>query len=543
MRKLILFLIIGIFLMGVVNAAENCELAVPRYGILQCADIGDKSATISLTSNGEYSEGSFTCYTKCEIANLPVLNCAWLTTGHWEIKIDGSLVYQKSSTGDIKGDLPIIFNRGQTISIIGYCRNALLQKTPLTLDSIPFTQRKWMIQEGWAGSLPTTQVPNTEGCALNKVVDKYKGDTDISSFLNPSSGKTENKPSATYSAGSEMPPNWDVGQNYIFVKDWQTGIADISLAYDKNNKGYWCGGVSGSRKIYAVNEVTSKSGKCYAIPTSIALSNVECCFPADCSWKGSEYTCNPDDWKCEETKPCNSQLECDQTFGEGVCENSQITKWTCDVNKKWGDYSGTCVKSSKKVDQCPSDCTTDEYYNEEEGKCKPRNVLLNCPANKCCLAGGSYKEKSCSSGQQCCTSGGYVGACAPDCSKQNQKDSLQSSESGITGNVIGGGGGGSWIIYVIFAVIIIGGIVGFLIYRNKTGKRGSLVSRQGGGNTGTSCKKCGSPLKPNSQFCTNCGGKVDKFSDGENIVCKNCGNSNSHWRKFCTKCGKSLTEN
>jgi len=502
MKKLILLLFLGIFLVNFISltyAAETCDLALPRYGIVECFNMGQQETkTISIQSSGDSSTGSFSCLSNCKLntqTDIPTISCGASWGVHIEIKVNGVIQYEESST-DSRQDRTIEFNRGQELTISGYCRGLLGGKSPWSISSVSVKQDLIMLKEGWAGSLPTTTIPNTEGCTLNSVLDRYRGDTEVSSFFNPVSGQNENKPSSTFSSISSMPTNWIIGQNYIFVKDWQTGIADISLTYDKNNKGYWCGGMTGGRKIYSVNEIRSNTGKCYAIPTSVYLSNVECCFPQDCSYKGPKYTCNPENWKCEETKPCNSQLECDQTFGEGICQSNQITKWTCDTSKKWGNYIGTCISAQKNVQQCPSDCTTEEYYDEVEGKCKSRVVILDCPPGKCCVSGGNYKEKSCN-GMECCTNEGYVGDCKESCQEKNTESTSNikgSSSSGITGNVIGVGGKGSSLIIGLVILVLIGAGLAIYFLKKKKGSAETINSN---------C--CEDSRKAGKKFCVTCG--------------------------------------
>jgi len=493
--------------------AQECQLAIPRYGVVECYDMGDlESHQIVFKSVNDESHGSFTCISDCELTYVPEVDCGGWGT-HWKIQVNGDTKYEESSVGEGKNYVNIKFDRGDTLTVVAYCREWLGGKHPLPINSIEVWQELIMLKEGWAGTLPTTTISNTEGCTLNKVVDRYKGDTDVTSFLNPVTGSQETKPSSTYSSVHDMPTNWKVGDNYIFVKDWETGIADISLTYDKDNNPYWCGGVSGSRKIYRVEEITSVSGKCYAIPKSIYLSNVECCFPADCSWKGTTYTCNPETWKCEETKPCNTQLDCDQVFGEGICQNKQVIKWTCDFSEKWGNYAGTCTKQTKSVSQCPSDCTSDEYYNEDEGKCKPRVVLLDCPAGKCCKSGGNYKPKDCPSGLNCClTAGSIIGNCKAKCGEEETTEN--GGESLFPPGMFTSAGS------IIAGIVIVAIVIGVVAW-----KKGYLHFERGA-KTITPVKEVKptpkKTVKTNVVFCTQCGSKQSKGT------------------KFCTNCGHKL---
>jgi len=469
MKGLVLGLIISMFILNPIPLiiAEECELALPRYGVIECYDMGDPdSIDIYLEHNEEekQSTGSFVCISDCNLntLDLPQDLCGSWWSPHLAIFKNEELVFEKSSIGEIE-EKNIHLDYGDELLIIGYCRK-IIPTSPLYIDKIQIQQNKVMLKESWAGSLPFRTIQGTEDCVLNKEIEE---DTNINSYLDVNSGIQEDKPSSTYNSLSEFTDNWEVGDNYVFVKDWQTGIADISLTYDKNNNHYWCGGQYGSRKIYEVDEVISSTGKCYAVPQSIKTENAECCFPVDCIDSfGAEYTCNPDNWKCEKTKPCNSQVECDSVFGEGVCQDNKINKWVCDLTKKWGDYAGTCVHSSKQVSECPSDCSNKEYYNEEQGKCLTRASLPSSP---------------------------------------------------ITGEATGEGKSSSTgLIILIIFLILIGGAIGFYFYNKKTtpskpkskSETSSVKEEPKEIPQGKFCIKCGSPLREEVRFCTKCGGWV-----------------------------------
>ena len=194
------------------------------------------------------------------------------------------------------------------------------------------------------------------------------------------------------------------------------------------------------------------------------MSNAECCFPSDCvNSYGAEYTCNPDNWKCEQTRPCNSQLDCDQTFGEGICQNNQINKWVCDLTKKWGSYSGTCIHSEKQVAECPSDCNSKQYYNEEQGKCLSRTGIIDEENINNSVSGSSYSQK-------------------------------QSSSTGTT-------------ILVIFLILIVGSIGFFVYMKNKKNKFRKGVKKEII-KIGKHCTKCGALVRQNSKFCPKCGKRL-----------------------------------
>ena len=456
MKKYILFLIVGMFLinLGVIVFAENCELATPRYGVVQCVNTNQRETQTTTfgSFDGEWSITNIPCLSNCEVSasgiNIDCTGVPWDVSEIW-------LNEQKQNS------FPILWNRGDELVVKGKCTNLITNSAVPSNSQITYQQDQIMLQEGWAGSLPDTPVTGSEGCVLNKNYDT----TNINSYFDPTTSQTKSKQDyslSTYSSLSQFPNNWKIGDHFIFVKEWQTGIADISLTYDKNNNSYWCGGQYGSRTIYNVEQVTSPSGQCYDIPQSVSISNAECCFPSDCVSKGAEYTCNPDNWKCEQTKPCNSQLDCDQTFGEGVCQNDKINQWVCDLTKKWGDYAGTCVHSEKQVTECPSNCNSNQYYNEEQGKCLTRAGLT---------------EKNINS------------------SANGSSPSYTTSQSS-TGTVI-----------LIIFLIIVGGSIGFFVYVKRK-KKGHHKEEKEIKHLGKHCTKCGHPLKAGSKFCTKCGKKL-----------------------------------
>ncbi|RLJ02541.1 MAG: hypothetical protein DRP10_00955 [Candidatus Aenigmatarchaeota archaeon] len=476
-RSLIIILLLYQFLilysLPSVFANENCQLAIPRYGSIKCFNTGQiESIQLSFTNEEKLSVSEpFSCLSNCNLYENDIyFTCGTLQSLHWEVYVDGNLqVVRSANPLENKGTLPLSFETPKRLTIKAWCRGADVWTThPVKTYSVSVKQDKIMLEEAWAGSLEYVPIPGTEGCTLNRVINKYKGDTDVSSYFDPITGTIKTKPPSTYTSISEMPTNWKIGDSYVFVKDWQTGIADISVTYDKNNNAYWCGGLSGNRVIYNVKKVISKTGSCYAIPTSIYKSGVECCFPSDCSWKGVKYTCNPDTWSCEETRWCDSQLDCDQVFGEGVCQNKKMTSWVCDTTKPWGNHKGTCVKKIRTVTQCPTDCTGDEYYDEIEGKCKLRYTLLECPIGKCCVSGGKYKPREWSNGLICCRSeDSFIGECKQTCSISPSKN-RSSKKSGITGHAIVITSDINIILIIgVIIVISVGGILFFILRKPK----------------------------------------------------------------------------
>jgi ribosomal protein L32 len=504
MKAMLLALILSSVALATNVLAADCQLAVPRYGVVQCIDTNQQQTQQqSFTINGDWYVASIACLSNCQTSGNSDIHLSGCTGGvyTWEVwKNNNEIAHQP-----LGNDLPSTsWNRDDTFVVKAKCT---LGDQFSTSSTVSYSQDLIMLYEGWAGTLPTSPISGTQGCSLNAVVDNYRGDTIVSSWMDPQTGTQNSKPSSTYSSVSDMPTNWKVGDSYVFVKDWQTGIADISLTYDKNNNAYWCGGLMGNRQIYNVNQVTSKSGTCYAIPTSVYKSNIECCFPSDCSPKGAQYTCNPDTWACEQTRWCDSQLDCDQVFGAGVCQDKQITSWSCDTSQKWGDHLGTCVKTTKTVQQCSSDCTSDEYYNEQEGICKPLKVLVDCPAGRCCIAGGNYKGQSCQSGLICCPSADpSVGDCEASCTQSS--NSQNSTQAGTDNNSYGSMWGSiteNVSVWIIVLIVVVGGCgAAYFLFIRK----GSRSHHHVESSHAITCSKCGEELKAGSKFCKRCGEKV-----------------------------------
>ena len=471
------------------TASPSCQLAIPRYGVVQCQSTSSNEypiAAFSCPSGSTTCSASFTCISNCQIssANEIRIDCPTglkSSISTWTVYKNGVKVTDKGIFGG--GTFPIIFDRGDTIRVDATCTQLVTSYPVQSTSQVTIQQLKIMLYEGWAGTLPTAPIQGTEGCSIQKVIDNYKGQADVQSYLNPTTGSTESKLPSTYTSTSQMPTNWKVSDTYIFVKDWQTGIADISLTYDKANKAYWCGGQFGSRKIYNVNQITSASGACYAIPQTIALSNIQCCFPSDCLAldPSGKLTCNPDTWKCEETKPCNSNLDCEQTFSSGICQNKQSTSWSCDTTKKWGSYAGTCVKTTKTVQQCPSDCTANEYYNDQQGKCVPKVTLVQCPAGKCCKSGGNYIEKACDAGLQCCINNDpIIGECKASCSSTTStQGGEQPAGTGTEGKPFTGLFvlSPNLMVGIVAAVVVVIGVA--IYFLRKKGGFGELGKKEG----------------------------------------------------------------
>jgi len=78
-----------------------------------------------------------------------------------------------------------------------------------------------------------------------------------------------------------------------------------------------------------------------------------------------------------------------------------------------------------------------------------------------------------------------------------------------------------WWVFFVPAMVLVGAISSTIEYYTKYLQK---------------CPICGLKLKPDAEFCTNCGTKLKK-------VCPSCGNAIENLSgKFCEKCGASLYE-
>lgn len=86
----------------------------------------------------------------------------------------------------------------------------------------------------------------------------------------------------------------------------------------------------------------------------------------------------------------------------------------------------------------------------------------------------------------------------------SNSDIEKSTTSGITGNVVSvSTGSPTGIIILIIFLVLIGSSIGFFIYvKNKKNKKPNKKT-----SAKTKCRKCGHTLRPNAKFCTKCGTK------------------------------------
>lgn len=509
MKRIILLLIFGIFLISFVGAVENCDIVWPQFGVIEC-DMAENTEKLEGSLSNCQQESPYWCRFSFDCAGK--LHCNLFSTdfnlicdeGKWapylEIYKDGSIT-------------PIVYDRVppqnieefQTVVIKGYCRGTILgwNKEPLKSHSKIYMtyQNKYLYDTNF--DHPRHKVEESVGCVPNGIIAKEGYLNQLPENWVDSEGNI--KDSKPTNAIDYLPTNMNEGETRSYLYGWRK-VSGINLIKNKEDSiaGY-CGGNLGDRKLLSYSKLSLTEG-CYIIPISVK-KNVECCYNEDCKWKGDNYICDPTTFTCSKNRPCNSDVEC-QVIGQTTCLNNIETSWVCDLTKPWDPYIGTCEKQTKNVLCCSdNDCGSDEYCNKELG-CASTYTLENCPSGKCCFSGGNYKEKTCESDLQCCTMGGsFVGICAEDCS-QISEENLEAGITGAATSEMKSGSSTGTIILIVFLVLI-GGSVAYYIYSKKSKKELSRkVKQEVEIRNKKYCKKCGGPLKPKSKFCSKYGKKV-----------------------------------
>ncbi|MCK4551138.1 MAG: hypothetical protein KAT91_04240, partial [Candidatus Aenigmarchaeota archaeon] len=160
MNKLILIIVLMLLFSPEVHAVNNCELATPRYGVVQCMNTGQEETQYASFGafDGSWSSNQIACLSNCELTSEEsiLIDCEGIPWDEYEIYMNG-----------VKNDkYPIKWNRGDTLLVKGKC-SVLLESYAVPEDAfVKYQQAKIMLFEGWAGSLPTTPIANTEGCVL-----------------------------------------------------------------------------------------------------------------------------------------------------------------------------------------------------------------------------------------------------------------------------------------------------------------------------------------------------------------------------------------
>lgn len=514
MRKIILFLAVGIFLAGLIGA-ENCTVSYPMMEVLKCEKQDSFTQTKYFSCSGSTCTISYQCVSDCTIDTLHV-ECGRLSGVKGDIIIAGGPPHHfgKLNVASTNIDLTNVKSAGdgEEIVISANCDRFWVDYALNTSKSYVIMKdyNKYLYADNHEWS--SHKLSDTKNCIPQSRVSGFVDKQIVSGNL-----PTVYQDGGTDTLGNQITPyptdynfadldinsELKVGDTLSYFYRWES-VPNINLRYDKDKNPVYCGGSLDQRKLINYDQVTTRDGECYYVPSSLKR-NVECCLDGDCHF--SNELCGPD-FVCTDKKPCNGVYDCGTE--EGSCSNNQKSWWDCkasslgSVNMPNGEtFNGWCQLNSKQVKCCPGNCQAGYHCVEDIG-CEQDIRIIDCPAGKCCLSGGSYKEKTCNSNLECCTSSGsFVGVCAEDCSEVSE------TSPGITGRAIGGGGSSAgWLILVVFIILIGGAIWFFYFRRGKTVTQFQPAQQEPVTSAGNHCTNCGNPLRSGAGFCTKCGAKI-----------------------------------
>ncbi len=521
MKKLVLFLVVGMFLISGVWA-ESCEVARPYYGSVNCKELGSWSNEI-LKSDGQ----SWVCEVpNCKITgmNMDDFGCTGFgTTSRLNIKINGVPKIECSNT--FGNDLSIECQEkgldnyglveGDVVQIDFSCNLGEPEDNP----QIGFKYKTIALQMHYDSG--ENFQAGTEFCQVNSIWNIYGGkqlnNNDVLKSMSISGSNEFSSDKGLSSIPSENPilepKQLKVGQGYWFIYEWVTR-PELNVK-DYQGVKVWCNSID--KSLTKLEQLTTTGNKCYLIPAQRLSQQVECCSSGECTgiYNDQDIYCT-DDFKCGYTKSCEFDYDCSSISSSCESTNGKynLISSICDKNKLDDYGKGKCVSTKEEVKCCNGNdggvnsCGSEQYCDYEEG-CK--GVFRDCPSNSCCLSGGDYKEKICDVGQCCTSQGSFIGLCAEDCSKLDSEDLDSLSSSGNLSPSKSGSSTGKTIL-IIFLILIVGS-AGFFIYAKNKEKKKRLKQKvkkeiQGHSKKCRKCRKCGSLISPKSKFCTKCGRRV-----------------------------------
>lgn len=541
MKKLFLFLFLGILLTGFVYA-ESCQVVWPQFGVVSCQVFYGSSTQLDIKSplcSNNICTTSFSCAGKSECvikSNEISLSCSGIPCLEYSIYKDGQMLGQPFSWGTCPGKQnPGELSSFNELSISATCTTLGIRNNIDSTSTITMEYKNKYLYDT-TPDYPSHKVDASTGCVPNGIMYKRGYTSQLPSNMIDSSGNSapNQKPSNLI---DPLPTNMNVGDTYSYLYKW-VPVSGINVVNGKsgNSAGY-CGGSLGNRKLLSYSQVSGSDG-CYIIPTSVQ-KDVECCYNDDCKWKDTngKYVCDPTTFTCSINRPCNSDYEC-QVIGEETCQDSIQTSWKCDLSSPWQPYKGTCKQSTTNVACCSdNDCPSDSYCDKSLG-CKPKYVLTDCPYGKCCN-GGNYKPASCSGSLQCCTNGGNVGDCKQSCNvdvSSTSEDIGQSSLQGSLNSSLSTQLGNNRMIIIVIGLIIIAGALGVWFYLKN--KDNAIRDKKDDSNLENKCSHCGHGNKDGAKFCMSCGEKLIHHKDS--LKCKKCGNTLKAGSLFCANCGQKV---
>ena len=487
MKKIILFLIVGIFLVSLV-AAQDCTIARPYYGSVNCEETDKWSDNIAISD-----EEMWLCEVEeCLIVGLDRddFTCTGLgTTSRLSLDVNGVEEVYCSNT----------FSWGDTLA--QECNKNGLKNYELHKGDrvIPDFSCNWGEPEGDPKILVKYKEiklkrrldsgekfeDGTEFCNVNPIWSEYKDNQLFNNNILKNMQVSEDAisssgygfsyiPSDDNIIGDLRPEQLEVGEGYWFIYDWVERPSLIVSYY--NNKPVWCNPIDHS--LTKFEEVTTRGNDCYLIPTTKLSTKADCCSSDECKgqYTNKAVVCT-DDFKCGFEKSCISDYDCG---GTEQCQeengNYYLVNSNCDKSELDDYGKGSCISDKEEVKCCPDSCGSGEFCDYEEG-CKEITYLSSSGEIKTGVQGERTEGET---------------------------------SPGITGHVVGSGSSsGGLVILLIFIVLIAIAVWFFYFRKGKTQIISQPTQKQEMTTVaGKHCTNCGNFLREGSKFCTRCGAGI-----------------------------------
>lgn len=482
MKKLILLLLFGIFLINLVSA-ESCQVARPYYGSITCEE-GQSWSNSEWIGDNELWQ--------CEVPNCIIngintnkFSCSGGITTTRGLTVTKSGVkiidcdYTINDLGsECQGSFPKPFYEGDKISVNFWCWPG---GEPSSNPGVEVKYHPIMLKLRIDSGENFQQ--GTEFCNTNNLWSQYSNkqlpDNNVlksknidTSIISGGSNGLSSIPSDSRITGTLSLRQLNVDEGVWFIYDWVTRPGLI--AKDYQGMKVWCNPVD--RYLTKFEQVNTNGNNCYLIPTQRLSQTVECCSSDECKMQYSDQAilCT-DEFKCGYTKSCYSDYDCGGTSSNCMSESERyyLVSSSCDKSKPDSYGKGKCVSSKKGVE---------------------------------CCSGNDGGPNACGSGSFC----DYNSGCKEVTYKSSSgqvKTGVQ-AESGITGAAIGGGSSKLWILFAFLPVLIVAAIVLYVLRKKIFGGRGNVEKSAEGG---INCKKCGAANEKGKKFCTSCGEKLSSI--------------------------------
>lgn len=457
MKKFILFLIVGVFLINFVWAAETfTPIFCNDYEFTCCGgkvestqsySVSDESAWtcpiyaykciilgVNKPDTVEWAVGSSNCHLESYWYGAHAWQCDDEAKHQYEM-IPNSQVYVRSKTWDVVGDTNALVEIKIIRPQLGFCGRSGGGGEETTCgvevsgaDGCKFSPINNVVYTSTSSLTGKTQTSSYTVSMQQCVLAFQSGDRHICGYKEESCSLDNDCGGHTY---GNKECNGRILQNY--------GCRDYGTPIDEKDRGPFDSGW-GSDKQKPSQSGNADFGKRCEI---INAENVECCGDTDC---GTNYFCDKSTFTCKENVECNKDYDC------GV--SVQCDQYTLTL-KKPRCNNGKCGFDESKVECCSN---------------------TNCNGGYC----DEYKCQSSSS----------------------NANVLKKDMQGITGAAIGDNGSKSkWIILIVVVLVIAGGLGFYFFNKNKSHPSSPIES-------GKKCASCNSINDEGMKFCTNCGKKL-----------------------------------